>query len=229
MAPATGICQASDQFKPLWVAQVFSNFDQCCENSWIRDKCLAAKPVEAYDPSPNTSANPPTSAPTYTPTAPSPIRTPPPVNDGGSPSTFNPVTGSFTCKAPGMACTINCSSCGTITHLASGMTMESPDKSTIIYRAERGTDDWPNDPSRLILVESDNSGANVISCDEGCTCDVVNDNISGCGIEVEPTPVHPIPTDPSAVQSQDNPNCSALKDSSLYLMLCIFLVWTVLR
>ena len=45
--------------------------------------------------------------------------------------------------------------------------MEFPNKSTIMYSTERGTDDWPDDPSRPIPIESDDSAANAISCGEG--------------------------------------------------------------
>ena len=67
--------------------------------------------------------------------------------------------------------------------------MEFPSKSTIKYTAERGTDDYPEEPSRLILVESDTAAGNVISCDEGCICNSVNDSVLGCGLIAKPTEV----------------------------------------
>lgn len=223
MAPATGICQLNDQYKPVWIAQVFTDYDQCCGFSWNKQQCLVAKPIEAYDPP---SAD---DIPTNEPTTVSPVHILSPVHNDGSTSTFNPVTGSFTCKAAGMACIIKCSSCGTIKRVASGMTMESPNKSTIIYTAERGTDDWPDNPSALILVESDSSAVNVISCDEGCTCNSVNDNVLGCGFEAKPTSVQFVPIDPSPAQPFETLNRSARMDSSLFLIPCMILGWTMLR
>jgi len=210
MMPATGICQADDQLKPAWVTKVFADFDRCCEKSWNRENCLAAKPYAL-------SISTPTKAPT----------TLPPVGITSPVPAFNPVTGSFTCKSSGMACTILCSSCETITYVTSGMTREAPSDSTIIYRAERGTDEWPDDPSRLVLVDSGDAGANVISCDPGCTCAIVDEEISGCGIKAQPILGQSNPN-ASSGRSQDL-NCGALNDSSLFLVSCILLFWTILR
>jgi len=222
MMPSTGICQVNDNVKPAWITVVFTDFDQCCEGSWNKQNCLAVDPDM---PPTDTATNSPTTLPLLSPPAP----LTPPVDNYDSTSTFNPVTGSFTCRASGMACTILCSSCGTITHVASGMTMESPNKSTIIYRAERGTDEWPDDPSRLVLMESDTSGDNVVSCDAGCTCNSVNDDILGCGIEAKPTATQLAPKGASPARSQEDRSGSALTEASSFLVPCILLVWTLLR
>mmetsp|Transcript_34875 Transcript_34875/g.74362 ORF Transcript_34875/g.74362 Transcript_34875/m.74362 type:complete len:580 (+) Transcript_34875:1409-3148(+) len=212
MAPATGICQVNDQSKPAWISQIYVDFDECCRNSWSQQRCFAAKPTEAYNPSPADdlqSSEPPKLSP---------------VHNDGSISTFNPVTGSFTCKAAGMTCTIKCTSCGTIKRVASGMTMEFPNKSTIVYSTERGTDDSPDDPSRLILVESDSSAENVISCDEGCTCNFVNDNVLGCGLRAKPSPVQLTPIAPSPAQTVEPSSSGGSMDPSPLLILLTLLV-----
>merc|ERR1711957_309255 len=98
------------------------------------------------------------------------------------------------------------------------MTMESPNESTIVYRVERGTDERPDDPSRLILVDSGDSGGNVISCDEGCTCKIVNEDVSGCGIKAKPTESSPAQA-----------NCSAMMGAFSFLAPCLLLVWAVLK
>ena len=113
---------------------------------------------------------------------PDPVLVSNPVRDDGGASTFSPVTGQFTCRADGMACTVTCSSCGTIKRVTSGMATEFPDGSTAVFTAERGTDDWPDNPSRLILVDSDGSAANAVSCDEGCACAAVDDDVQGCSV-----------------------------------------------
>jgi len=220
MSSTTGMCQRNDEFKPDW-APLYNDYDQCCQNSWNQQKCFEAKPMEAF-------VSPLSDEPTSTPTA---LANVSPVNMAGDTSTFNPVTGSFTCKAAGMTCTIKCTSCNTITRIESGMTMEFPNKSTIIYSAERGTDDWPDDPSRLILVESNSSAtANVISCDEGCTCNPVNNNVLGCGLKAKPTDVQSTQIARSPVELEPFINRSASMDpSSLFVMSSIVLVWALLN
>ena len=95
---------------------------------------------------------------------------------------FAPVTGSFTCNAAGLTCTITCFQCGSIKREATGMSMDFINKSTITYTAERGTLDSPENPSLLVLVESDNASSNSVSCDDGCICNIVNESVLGCGI-----------------------------------------------
>ena len=150
--------------------------------------CLAARPAEAYDPPSADDAltDEPTAPPVPVPDpvlvsnpilVPDPILVSNPVRDDGGASTFSPVTMQFTCRAAGMACTVACSYCGTIKQVTSGMATEFPDRSTAVFIAERGTDDWPDDPSRMILVDSNGSAANAVSCDEGCACAAVDDDI----------------------------------------------------
>ena len=108
--------------------------------------------------------------------------------------TFTPVTGSITCKTAGMACTIKCSNCASIKRVALGMDIVLPDEYTIVYTTERGTDEYPDDPSRLIVVGTETTAADEISCDEGCTCSSVNDSVLGCGLVAQPTILAPHPT-----------------------------------
>jgi hypothetical protein len=88
---------------------------------------------------------------------------------------FSPVTGSFSCSEPGLTCTVTCSGCGSIESQISDMTAEYADKSTIVYTS-KGTS------SSLVLIETDRSSMNRISCDKGCTCSIVNQNDLGCGM-----------------------------------------------
>ena len=108
--------------------------------------------------------------------------------------TFTPVTGSITCKTAGMACTIKCSNCASIKRVALGMDMVTPDEFTIVYTTERGTNEYPDDPSRLIVVGTETTAAEEISCDEGCTCSSVNDSVLGCGLVAQPTILVQYPT-----------------------------------
>lgn len=219
MSSTTGMCQGNDEFKPDW-APLYNDYDLCCRNSWNQQKCFEAKPMEAF-------VSPLSDEPTSTPTA---LANTSPVLMAGDTSTFNPVTGSFTCKAAGMTCTIKCTSCNTITRVESGMTMEFPNKSTIIYSAERGTDDWPDDPSRLILVESSSSAtANVISCDEGCTCNLVNNNVLGCGLKAKPTDVQSTQFAPSPVEAEPFNRSASMDPLSLFVKSSIVLVWTLVN
>lgn len=105
--------------------------------------------------------------------------------DDNGPLTFSPVTGSITCKSTGMTCVIQCTNCESIKRVALGMSMQSPNSSTIIYTTERGSIEYPSDPSRLVVIGTDNSTMNEITCDEGCTCTTVNDSVLGCGIVAE--------------------------------------------
>ena len=108
--------------------------------------------------------------------------------------TFTPVTGSITCQTAGMACTIKCSNCASIKRVALAMDIVLPDEYTIVYTTERGTDEYPDDPSRLIVVGTETTAADEISCDEGCTCSSVNDSVLGCGLVAQPTILAPHPT-----------------------------------
>jgi hypothetical protein len=106
-------------------------------------------------------------------------------NDNIGPLSFSPVTGSITCQSSGMTCVIQCTNCESIKRVALGMSMSSPNSSTIIYTTERGSIEYPSDPSRLVVIGTDNSAMNEITCDEGCTCTTVNDSVLGCGIVAE--------------------------------------------
>jgi len=106
-------------------------------------------------------------------------------NDNAGPLSFSPVTGSITCASSGMTCVIQCTNCESIKRVALGMSMVSPNSSTIIYTTERGSDEYPSDPSRLVVIGTDSTSMNEITCDEGCTCTTVNDSVLGCGIVAE--------------------------------------------
>ena len=106
-------------------------------------------------------------------------------NDNIGPLSFSPVTGSITCQSSGMTCVIQCTNCESIKRVALGMSMTSPNSSTIIYTTERGSIEYPSDPSRLVVIGTDDSTMNEITCDEGCTCTTVNDSVLGCGIVAE--------------------------------------------
>ncbi len=154
------------------------------------------------------------------------IPTPPPVvmhspNDG--PLTFAPVTGSITCARPGMACTIKCANCATLKRVALGMSVASPDEYTITYTAEHGTDDHPDDPSRLIVVATDGRSTDEITCDGGCTCSSVNDRILGCGLVAESISESYPSTTPFV------PNCSVCIGVSRYLVPCALVLVLILR
>lgn len=229
IAPATGICQVNDQSRPEWVLQVFADFDECCQSSWNKKPCLAANPVQSFDQPPANNPTPADDPPPADPTTSSSIGMYPPLDDEEGALAFTPVTGSFTCRAAGMTCTIRCTQCGSIQRVASKMAMEFPSKSTIKYTAERGTDDYPEEPSRLILVESDTAAGNVISCDEGCICNSVNDSVLGCGLIAKPTEVQYTPIAPSPTQQPDTLNSSAHTGGSLFLIPSMLLVWAMLR
>ncbi|KAL7545086.1 hypothetical protein ACHAWF_008447 [Thalassiosira exigua] len=206
MSTSTGICEINDKSHSFWIGKTFSTYDECCSFSWNKDACISAKPVEIYDPSP--SADFPITGPTYSPPVQTP--TPPQNNDSGNDNgnnahisgsiiTFTPVTGSFTCKAAGMACTIKCYQCGTIKRVASGMAVDFLNEYTIVYTAQRGTDYFPDDPSRLVLVESEGLAANIITCDEGCECHSVSESVMGCGLIEKPIGEYtgPLPSSPN--------------------------------
>ena len=233
MAPATGICQVSDESMPTWVTSVYYDYDECCSFSWNRQPCLQAKPSEEELDLPSTTVDDPrytsddqssttnNDKPTFD--IPS-LADSDSTNDNGA-FTHTPVTGSFTCKAAGLTCTIICNQCGSIKRVAQGMQMAYPNKSTIIYTAERGTEDYPDEPSKLILVESDTSAGNVISCDEGCTCDSVNDSVLGCGLVAKP--IGPIATSPAAQPPPEYISGSVQLNSS-GLIIPLLLVLTIL-
>lgn len=238
MASSTGICQLNDESRPAWNIQVFTGYDECCQFSWNKQQCLSAMPGENVDPpiAIGLPANEPAEFSPIQPADVSPIQpadVSPAYTGGGNTDggtlTFTPVTGSFTCKTAGMFCTIKCYQCGSIKRVASGMSMEYPNKSTIMYTAEVGTDDFPEEPSRLVLVESDSSAMNVISCDEGCTCNSVNDNVLGCGLVAEPATVQSKPTVPSPPQPPENLNCSLRMDLSIFLVPSMLLFWVMWR
>lgn len=236
MAPGTGICQANGASRPAWVVQVFADYDECCEFSWNFNQCIAAKPLESGFWESGSQPTPPS----YEPIAsyPTSISSPTYINGNGNGNvnsntvTFAPVTGSYTCKSAGMSCKIKCTACGSIKRVASGMaqtTEDSPKESTIVYTAERGTDAYPDNPSRLILVESDTSTASVISCDEGCTCKSVNDNVLGCGLVATPTGVEVIQVAPSPARPPASINSSTQMVPYLHLASGMVLLWSMLR
>jgi hypothetical protein len=88
---------------------------------------------------------------------------------------YSPVTGSYTCTQVGLTCTVSCTGCGSIIRQTSGMALEYANKSTIVYTSK-------DESSSLVLIETDSTSMNTISCDEGCTCSVVNENDLGCGL-----------------------------------------------
>ena len=223
MSSSTGICQVNDESKPAWVTLIYDDYDECCAASWNKEPCYSAKPTEAFD-MPSPTANDVQSTADNQPYSDNEFID---ILDTHGSFTHTPVTGSFTCKAAGLTCTINCDQCGSIKRVASAMTMENPNKSTIIYTAERGTDEYPDEPSRLILVESDTSAANAISCDEGCTCDSVNDSVLGCGLIAKPTSQQPVDSSPMQ-PSEYVSSCSSHGVSPIYLISMI-IVWTILR
>mmetsp|Transcript_5200 Transcript_5200/g.13019 ORF Transcript_5200/g.13019 Transcript_5200/m.13019 type:complete len:1009 (+) Transcript_5200:105-3131(+) len=223
LSPMDGTCRVNDEYKPFGISQSFANHEECCQTSWNTQQCLASEPKEDF------VQDQPIDPPVY-PTQPfSPADDNSAAslsissnNDGGAnpgePFTYAPVTGSFTCRAAGMACTISCARCGSIKRVASGMSMDFPDKSTIVYTAVRGTDDHPEEPSRLILVESDDGAPNVISCDEGCMCDSVNDSVLGCGLVAKPTSVQMEPIAPSSAPPEEILNGCVRMDTSALLL-----------
>ena len=211
MSSSTGICQVNDESKPDWVTSIYTDYDECCSFSWNKQPCLSAKPIEE--------------APLRGDEQPTPMS-----NNPSEPINYEPVTGSFTCKDAGLTCTISCSQCGSIKRVASQMTMDYPNESTIIYTAEKGTNDDPDEPSRLILVESDLSAGNVISCDEGCTCDTVNDNVLGCGlVATTPSTDQQPAAGPSPSQPQVYASSSMILCPSMYLIPMLFVWMAVLR
>lgn len=217
MTSSTGICQVSDGSKPSWILQVFEDYDECCQFSWNKQQCIAAKPIEVYE-----------APPTYEPT------TPPSVhiledhnNSEYNTVTFTPATGSFTCKTAGMTCTITCTECGSIKRVASGMAIVIPNESTIVYTAERGTDYHPDDPSRLVLVESGSTASSVISCDEGCECASVSDDTLGCGLIAKPIGAQPVA--PPSSQPLEKRNGSVRLDPYSIIIPCGLLFWSMLR
>jgi hypothetical protein len=207
-SPATGILY--DEFIPTPSLE---------STDWIYDESF---PTQVFDESiplestwsPTDFQSPAEYPPTYEQTAPpSPVLVPSPdhtpfpapnVDGGDHALTFTPVTGSITCKTAGMACTIKCSNCASIKRVALGMVMVSPDEYTIVYTTERGTDEYPDDPSRLIVVGTDTTAADEISCDEGCICSSVNDSVLGCGLVAQPTNRGPHPT--ATTPPDDAPN-----------------------
>ena len=45
--PGSGICAFNDEAKPAWIKEIYTDWDECCqEESWDIPKCLAAKPDE---------------------------------------------------------------------------------------------------------------------------------------------------------------------------------------
>jgi hypothetical protein len=192
MVPATGICKLNDDTKPAWITVTYTDFHMCCEASWNRQQCLDANPSGAI-------LYPPSS---YEAT------------DGSNVVTFSPVTGYYSCNQPGLTCTVTCSGCGSIIQQTLSMSAEYVDKSTIIYTSK-------GEASALTLIETDLSSINRITCDEGCTCSIVNGNDLGCGL----SPTAGVATsdgDPSeAYTSGDASNNTA---SSLSYMMALVLI-----
>ncbi|KAL3826793.1 hypothetical protein ACHAXA_000619 [Cyclostephanos tholiformis] len=155
------------------------------------------------------------------------IPTPPPVpisSPNYNPLSFTPVTGSITCATAGMACTIKCTNCASLKRVALGMDVESPDEYTIIYTTERGTDEYPDDPSRLIVVGTDSTDKDEISCDGGCTCRSVNDRVLGCGLVAQSiSGPYPSSSTPDAL------NCSVCIVVSRCFLPCILVLLSSLR
>lgn len=236
MSTATGICQSNDESKPSWVQLVYTDFDECCQFSWNKQSCFAAKPLDADNPpapSPTTfNVSPNKPEPTFPISTPQgePVVISTPVSNSNSAFSFQPVTGVYTCKDAGMVCVIKCSSCETIKHVSSGMFVdvkENEDGSTFVYVTERGTDFHPNDPSQLTLVESVYSPSNMITCDKGCSCNPVNDKIQGCGQMPKPTEVEnkPSPGQPMDVMN----NGSACIGLPWLLAQCMIVLLVIAR
>mmetsp|Transcript_14259 Transcript_14259/g.29382 ORF Transcript_14259/g.29382 Transcript_14259/m.29382 type:complete len:928 (+) Transcript_14259:134-2917(+) len=161
--PSTGICAVNDQSRPPWINKIYTDYDLCCqESAWNKEKCFALKPILVSSDTTNTTTEKSN-------------------QDGGEKIEFTPVTGTFTCRTSGLICTITCNRCGSIEREAADMLMEFPDKNTIIYTATIGTDDSLDSASTLTLIETDDESSNSVSCDEGCKCEIVNEDILGCG------------------------------------------------
>lgn len=152
MVPATGICKLNDDSKPTWITVTYTDFSMCCDESWNRQQCLNANP--------SGSISLPSS---YEET------------DAGNTLTYSPVTGFYSCSEAGLTCTVTCSECGSIIQQTMSMSAEYVDKSTIIYTSK-------GEGSALTLIETDLSSVNRITCDEGCVCNIVNENDLGCGL-----------------------------------------------
>ena len=106
--------------------------------------------------------------------------TPPQISqtDGNSNGvSFSPVTGYYSCSGTGLTCTVTCTVCGSIIQQALGMSAEYVDLNTIVYTTTSGT-------SSLTLIETntDLTNENQVTCDPGCSCNVVNANDLGCGL-----------------------------------------------
>ena len=139
------------------------------------------------------------------------------------PLTFSPVTGSITCESAGMTCVIKCTNCESIKRVALGMSMQSPNASTIVYTTERGSNEYPNDPSRLVVIGTDSTATNEITCDEGCTCTTVNDSVLGCGIVTES-----IPSDQNSTASDVGSSSSSSSEQQYLVMHVYFMLHIVL-
>ncbi len=161
--PSTGVCAVNDQSRPAWINKIYTDYDLCCqESAWNKEKCFASKPILVPSDATNTTTDDSN-------------------HEGGEKIEFTPVTGTFTCSTPGLTCTISCNRCGSIEREAADMLMEFPDKNTIIYTATIGTINSPNSASILTLIETDDESFNSVSCDKGCTCEIVNKDVLGCG------------------------------------------------
>ncbi|KAL7504066.1 hypothetical protein ACHAXN_002079 [Cyclotella atomus] len=192
MVPATGICKLNDDSKPTWITVTYTDFHMCCDESWNRQQCLDANP--------SGSLSMPSS---YTET------------DGSSIVTFSPVTGYYSCSQAGLTCTVTCTGCGSIIQQTLSMSAEYVDKSTIIYTSK-------GEGSALTLIETDLSSINRITCDEGCTCNIVNDNDLGCGLSGA-SGVATSDGDASGA-SDDGENNAAVVPSSFVALLLLYSV-----
>ena len=191
MVPATGICKINDNTKPAWITVTYTDFHMCCEASWNRQQCLDANPSGAI-------LNPSSS---YEAT------------DGSELVTFSPVTGYYSCNQPGLTCTVTCSGCGSIIQQTLSMSAEYVDKSTIIYTSK-------SEASALTLIETDLSSINRITCDEGCTCSIVNGNDLGCGLSPN-SGVTTADSESSEVYSNGETPNKAVSDRSNMLVLVL--------
>lgn len=75
--------------------------------------------------------------------------------------------------------------CESIIREATDMALEYQNNSSIIYKAE-------NIGAIMALVENDITPSNVVTCEEGCTCNVVNSAVLRClldGRVVDPSVV----------------------------------------
>lgn len=182
MVPATGICKLDDDNRPTWITVTYTDFYMCCDESWNRQQCLDANPSGSLS-LPSSFAE----------------------TDEGSTFSFSPVTGFYTCNQAGLTCTVTCSRCGSIIQQTSSMSAEFVDKSTIEYTSKA-------EGSALTLIETNLSSINRITCDQGCTCNIVNENDLGCGL----TPTSGVATSDGITSGGNASNSAASAFSPLW-------------